>query len=946
MRKTNLSLFVTMFTICFLAFLNIHCQQVEKTPTLCEEVAAFPAAPSRVDCTSNSLPDSLSELTQILLGQDNNNFENVTWELLQAYQIAMESLPDSDYYLPKAKLLRAISSLLYEQADIEASLVALHQEEQLLTQYAKNKCDSLEQILVYNYLGYTYTEQANYEQGIQYYSKAVNYRKDLKRGKDMALELANLSMPYRQKGDLMKSDSCAQLAVCIWENVGYEAKEYFAYLQANNNLATVRYSLGIKHKLLQENARSVAYFKHSLTRLLMVFEELTVDTILPQTYRNDYLIKTATNIGANYITQNKEALLLEQQFVLDTIATIIEAADSSWLKNAYKNKFYPILAIREATKGNCETAIAKVTEGINKAIIPSDAPANYPLVFDKVSFLQSLYLKGKVYEICYEQSQEVAQLEMALTAYLKAIEFLENFRNSFASNTSRENQMSLFYTFYNHTSYTAKRLYELTQNKAFLNLAFQISEKGKSITLKEELYHKLLATELREGGPRKPLIEQEKRYQATLFELDKVLHSKNPELINLYRDTIIQTNKAYQNFIDGLKTGSEIEQGYYHLRRGSVTPDLATIQKKWLDNETAVIAYELGDEHSFAFIITNTEVKTVPIKVDSLCFQRIDEFKVSIRDTFAFFQQHSYDLYQRIFAPIAMHLSSTQIKKLVIVPDGKMNEVVFQALLSKPSDPTIAYKDLPYLLNDYSISYLPSLAIYELLNQLDLKDEPTTSFAGFIANPSTLKKPIESLGDAIDLSDQVTHKIQETFFENGKIYKAATKQDFLAHARDSRYIQLTLHGVFDKNTNRYTINFLPTAIDNGQLTIEEVYALRLKATLVFLANCESSRGVLDESEGIRNAASAFLYAGCKGTIGTAKKVADKRVAVLMGLFYHELITNNLSASEALTATQRAYINKTDAKDKFKAHPSSWASYQYTGVDAFSRPIIFSNLPED
>jgi CHAT domain-containing protein len=120
-----------------------------------------------------------------------------------------------------------------------------------------------------------------------------------------------------------------------------------------------------------------------------------------------------------------------------------------------------------------------------------------------------------------------------------------------------------------------------------------------------------------------------------------------------------------------------------------------------------------------------------------------------------------------------------------------------------------------------------------------------------------------------------------------------------------------------------------TAEDDGYLQTREIYGLAMNADLVVLSACQSSRGLIEGSEGPLTLARPFFFAGARSVIGSLWPINDKATVVFMDAFYRHLLGGG-SAGEALRhAKKRMLATKW-------AHPYFWAGFMLEGDPSAAR----------
>lgn len=113
------------------------------------------------------------------------------------------------------------------------------------------------------------------------------------------------------------------------------------------------------------------------------------------------------------------------------------------------------------------------------------------------------------------------------------------------------------------------------------------------------------------------------------------------------------------------------------------------------------------------------------------------------------------------------------------------------------------------------------------------------------------------------------------------------------------------------------------------LTLPEIYARRIPASLVALSACETGTGEYAEGEGVLSLARAFAYAGAESLMASHWSVNERATAELFAGFYAQ-IEQGVSRAEALRQAKLAWLDKSQP-DARKA-PWYWAAITLSGAD--------------
>jgi CHAT domain-containing protein len=118
--------------------------------------------------------------------------------------------------------------------------------------------------------------------------------------------------------------------------------------------------------------------------------------------------------------------------------------------------------------------------------------------------------------------------------------------------------------------------------------------------------------------------------------------------------------------------------------------------------------------------------------------------------------------------------------------------------------------------------------------------------------------------------------------------------------------------------------------DDGKLSLDEIYTLRLRRTrLVVLSACQSGVGQYYRGEGIVSLVYPFIVARVPTVLASLWSVQSEATSRLMYTFHAVRTANKAGVGEALRAAQ---IEMT--KDSRYQHPFYWAAFIPVGSDRF------------
>ena len=285
--------------------------------------------------------------------------------------------------------------------------------------------------------------------------------------------------------------------------------------------------------------------------------------------------------------------------------------------------------------------------------------------------------------------------------------------------------------------------------------------------------------------------------------------------------------------------------------------------------------------------------------------------------------------------------SNFKTENLLIIPDGPLSQIPFEALLTEPVITNyVDYQKLPYLINTYEIGY-----IYSANLLLSTGRQPAQGKNELLAFSYSNMEALAERSDRINDQDELPHSATELNAikkilgtNNNKYYYNfdATEFQFKKQASDYQILHLAVHGESDTSSSinsKLIFKDLLETEEDGRLYMHELYGLDLSnAALAVLSACETGVGKHLSGEGVFSMARSFAYAGCPSIVMSLWRVSDTYTSDLMASFYKNL-DEGKSISKSLRASKLEFLSK---KDKYTAHPSYWAAFVSVGKN----PVIF------
>jgi CHAT domain-containing protein len=149
-----------------------------------------------------------------------------------------------------------------------------------------------------------------------------------------------------------------------------------------------------------------------------------------------------------------------------------------------------------------------------------------------------------------------------------------------------------------------------------------------------------------------------------------------------------------------------------------------------------------------------------------------------------------------------------------------------------------------------------------------------------------------------------------------------TKAAIVPKMRQASIIHLATHGLLDDVRGLGSaIALAPSGEDDGLLTAEEIFDMKLQANLVVLSACNTGEGRIT-GDGVIGLSRALISAGVPSVIVSLWAVPDAPTSELMRSFYQNL-QNNPDKAQALRQAMLTTM-------KTHPQPRNWAAFTLIG----------------
>ena len=250
------------------------------------------------------------------------------------------------------------------------------------------------------------------------------------------------------------------------------------------------------------------------------------------------------------------------------------------------------------------------------------------------------------------------------------------------------------------------------------------------------------------------------------------------------------------------------------------------------------------------------------------------------------------------------------LKRLIICPDGDINQLAFEALLySTKKVRTKDYRKLDYLMKHIDIEYTLSPGIF--LQKRPSIPMSIVAFAPFNKNQKYAELPFSAR-----LIENLEGDHHTIVFKNQK----ATAEHFL-NAK-TPILHFSGHGLVDSKSSSMS----SLVFSNRRLSLTEISNIR-SPQLIVLNACNTSNGKIIAGDGVDGFVRAFHAAGAIVTIANLWEVDDKVSNELFLKFYAAMKTKKQIAS-LMQDTKLDYIHTCSRSEM--AAPYYWAGHRVMG----------------
>lgn len=557
----------------------------------------------------------------------------------------------------------------------------------------------------------------------------------------------------------------------------------------------------------------------------------------------------------------------------------------------------------------------------------------------QLPLLTLLNLKGQALIGSYKKTGSISQLQTALELYSLSIDFFDKLRFSYGGQAAKSALAAQVGNVFENALETVYLLFEKTQDEKYLAVSFDFLENRHSSILREYIQDnqaKLFANIPDSLIAKEKILKLDLAfYNKLIFEEENTTKKPNTEILSYWKEKIFHLQLSQDSLQRSLE---EKYPSYYRLKYQSSIVSLNEIVNR-LGKGEAILSFFIGDHALFLQTITrnSTTISRQPINTSFLL--QIDTVRQLFNSPSSTFDENLNKVLMELSKRLLPNSSTfANIDRLIIIPDGQLGYIPFQAF---PSLGDAEKSKTRYLFEDFTIRY--EYASSFLFSE-EKKRTNGTRYIGF-APSYTKEKLSEIINPNEDLSKSMRSSLNPLRFNieeveevssvmDGLAYTgpAASKEKFLETASQASILHLAMHSLIDDDQPDYSqlvFSTIDSSNSSSALHAYELYNTRLDAELAVLSACNTGTGRLAKGEGIMSFARAFKYAGCPNIIMSLWPANDATTKQLTTTFFAYL-KEGMSKDKAMQKAQIDFLN--NPKNVEFQHPFYWAGFVLIGDD--------------
>ncbi len=771
--------------------------------------------------------------------------------------------------------------------------------------------DPDDEVRLYNTLGVMYYDNGNYQQGANYFSRA--------------LEIVNGKRPL----DEFSAVSIQTHIATSYYHLGLFARSLSIYnkiLHYGLFSDPIYLNMGMAYASLEKYEDALACFRKVNARKMPgVLNEMAYAQM--QLHRPD-----------------SSARLLDQWWKQNSTghANDLDKGTNDLYRAgllAAQQQYLPAL-------NSLQKAIILFSRNFNNEDIFSN-PSNFTGTFASYRLYDALYQKALLFGNLYRSQPKEEYIVASYAAYQAAISILRYIEKNYETDDAKIFLKKKNAELYQGALSVCMELYRLHPGDRYLEQAFMISEKNKASVIMANLQQTQFQRTPETGeagrgmgeaagangatterGAAEGLLQKERNIKYNIARLNV----KIEEATGSQQEAAMAREKsAYEIQLSQLQKEWEKNDRYYQAKYADTMPGVKELQQH-LGDQQQLISFYVTPAAVHIFLLTRSSFAYTRVDSVSALQEEVGGWLEALKTTESGRKFKGYDigarLYDRLIKPIQAAIPARE--EWIVVPDGFLWFLPFESLPEEEGSDRAggsaggsngAGGDGKTLLETTTISYRFSSRMLVVPPSRSNDGPPAgiLSFAPFASHGGRFDGPDSVRFGSLPASgEEIANLAGRRYMDS-----SATRERFLQEIGQYPIIHLATHAVSSPSTASASfVAFYPRrgSLIDDCLFLEELYGLDMhSARMVVISACETGQGQLVNSEGVISLARAFAYAGCESTISSLWKADDRSTSLILQKFY-QYLHKGYTRSKALQQAKLDYL----AGDAVNKNPAYWS----------------------
>ncbi len=784
----------------------------------------------------------------------------------------------------------------------------------------------------------------DYEAALAYYQEGERVRRAIGDSAALARMLPNLGRTYEAMGQYVKARDYYLQGAAFYLAVGDSAN----WIVQRRNTAGLMTNYANRHSdalaILLELQQDLRVIEDARAEALVLLTMGVVRRRLGdyqgaiEAYRavialseeggfDDLNAQALNNVGVVYIFMARPERAVP--FLERALAAAPEDADKSDLLLSLSSahfqqrdyepaETYLAMAAEVAADRSARAKVTKMRADIQvRTGREEEAKAGYEILLAEADEMEQPDLRSSAYFGFAEADERLGNAAEALAYYEKAAAELEEERGLLRAEEDKAGYLA-------QTRYLYEEIIHFLTGEALEDRdgiwaasAFEYAERGKSRAFLDQMAEALAGVS--EG------VDSE--FQSDLAALAANMEYLRAELAGAAPEKRAELKRSVRE-MEGEYERVEREMIERNPRFAAIRyPDparLDEVQTSVLRPGELLLQYALGDSSSTLWAVTATSSQIFQLPTRPEIESQVELLRRGLQDpTQPVPVQQASRLYDILVAPAAGLVA--EASAVVIVPDGALNYVPFEALVTDAQG--------SYLLERAPISYVQSASVLRQLREeepiepeMELLAVGDPAFSGalettFLRGGQLARLPFS--GTEVRSISSLFAPAETTVFLDEAATEEAVKRALSGSSY--RFVHFATHGLVNDDRPDYSGLALAGEGTDALLQASEIFNMRVNAELVVLSACETGLGQLVKGEGMVGLTRAFMYAGAPSVAVSLWSVSDQSTSLLMQSLYGSLRDPATSKAASLRRAKLALLENPET-----AHPFHWAPFVLVG----------------